>query len=85
MLALKGLFSGPGIFNKMSRIIQLQPLISFISAWTQHYMSLPHKPRLGNQTITFILFFCYFYVICIPIVILVSTTVGITICIATIQ
>jgi hypothetical protein len=61
MLALKGLFSRPGIFNKMSRIFELQPRILFVSAWTQHYMSLPHKPRLANQTITVILIFCYFH------------------------
>jgi hypothetical protein len=73
MLALKGLFSRPGIFNKKSRIFELQPLISFVSAWTQYCMPLPCKPRLANQTMTVILIFCYFYVILIPIVILVST------------
>jgi hypothetical protein len=57
MLALKGLFSRPDIFNKMARMFELQPRISFVSAWTQHYMPLPHKPRLGNQTITLSLFF----------------------------
>jgi hypothetical protein len=82
MLAIKGLFSRPGIFNKMSRIFELQSLVSFVSAWTQHYMPLPHKPRLANQTIIVILIFCYFFVILIPIVILVSTTIGITIWIA---
>jgi hypothetical protein len=41
MLALKGLFSRPSIFNKVSRIFELQRQISFVSAWTQHYMPLP--------------------------------------------
>jgi hypothetical protein len=35
---LKGLFPRLGIFNKMSTIFGLQPRISFVSAWTQHYM-----------------------------------------------
>jgi hypothetical protein len=39
MLALKGLFSRPGIFNKMPTIFELQPRISFVSAWTQHGLS----------------------------------------------
>jgi hypothetical protein len=38
MLALKGLFSRPEIFNKMSRIFELQPRISFVSIRTQHYL-----------------------------------------------
>jgi hypothetical protein len=71
MFALIGLFSRPGIFNKMSRIFEFQPQISFVSAWTQHYMPLTHKPRLANETITVILIFCYFDVVLIPIVILV--------------
>jgi hypothetical protein len=41
MLAFKGLFSRPGIFNKMSTIFELQPQISFILAWTPHYMPVP--------------------------------------------
>jgi hypothetical protein len=51
IFALEGLFSKPGIFNKMSRIFERQPWIYFVSAWTQHYMPLPHKPREANQTI----------------------------------
>jgi hypothetical protein len=49
MLALKGLFSRPDIFNNMSRIFELQPRISFVLAWTQHYMPVPHKPQETNQ------------------------------------
>jgi hypothetical protein len=71
MLALKGLFSRPGIFNTMSTIFELQPWISFISAWTQHYMPVPHKPPEADQTVIVILIFCYFYAILIPIVILI--------------
>lgn len=51
MLVLKGLFSRPWIFNMMYRISELQPPISFISAWTQHYVAVPCKPQEGNQAI----------------------------------
>jgi hypothetical protein len=46
--------SRPGNFNKMPRIFEIQPQISFISARTQHYMPVPHKPREANQTIQII-------------------------------
>jgi hypothetical protein len=48
MLALKGLFSRPGIFNKMSGIFDFQPQISFVLAWTQHYVPVPHMPQEAN-------------------------------------
>jgi hypothetical protein len=38
MLALKGLFSGPGTFNKITRIFELQPQISFVPAWHNIYI-----------------------------------------------
>jgi hypothetical protein len=80
MFALKGVFSRPGIFNKVSRIFKVQPPISFVSAWAQHYMPVTHKTRKVNQTIIVILICCYFYTILIPLVILVvSITIGITI------
>jgi hypothetical protein len=84
VLGLKGLFSRPGIFNKMPKIFELQPQISFVSAWTQHYMPVPHKTQEANQAIIVILIFCYFYAILIPIVILISITSGITIIAVTI-
>jgi hypothetical protein len=84
MLAVKGVFSRPGIFNKMSRIFQLQPRISFVSAWTEHYMPILHKPREAAQTIIVILIFCYLYAIFIPIgSLIVSIRIGITIRIIT--
>jgi hypothetical protein len=51
MLALKRAFARSGIINKMSRIFELQSWISFILAWTQNYMPVPHKPQEANQTI----------------------------------
>jgi hypothetical protein len=52
MLTFKGQFSGPGIFNKMPRIFELELRISsHVSAWTQHYVPVPHKPREADQTI----------------------------------
>jgi hypothetical protein len=80
MLTLKGLFSNPDIFNKMYRIFELQSRISYISAWTQHYMPVPRKPRQANQAVIVILILCYLDAI--PIVITVSVTIGITIRIA---
>jgi hypothetical protein len=47
----KELFSKPGIFNKMSRNFELQPWISLILAWTQHYMPVPHKPCEAKQAV----------------------------------
>jgi hypothetical protein len=48
MLALKGLFSKPGFCNKMSRIFELQPGISFVSAWTQHMKGYYTDHNVGN-------------------------------------
>jgi hypothetical protein len=65
MLAFKGLFSRPGIFNKLSRIFELQPRMSFVSARTQHYMSVPHKPLQANKTIQIHEWFIIAWSICI--------------------
>jgi hypothetical protein len=68
MLALKGLFSRPVIFNKMSRIFELQSRISFVSAWTQHYMPVTndwdydancHHFRFGTYKISSASFLLY--------------------------
>jgi hypothetical protein len=44
MLALKGLFLRPGIFNEMTRIPEPQPRISFLSASTQ--LGIAHKAEM---------------------------------------
>jgi hypothetical protein len=52
MLALKGVFSRHGILHKMSRIFELQLRISFVSAWTQHYMQRRRRRRHHHHLIT---------------------------------
>jgi hypothetical protein len=46
MLDLKGMFSRPGIFNKMSRILEPQPQTSLVSALTQ--LENEHNAEMSN-------------------------------------
>jgi hypothetical protein len=46
MLALKGLFLRPGIFNKMPRFPEPQPRISFVSALTQ--LEIAHNTEMKH-------------------------------------